>query len=152
MQGRFSGIGVADCDPCGATGWNACDVNGARTLRLGDAVLNDLAACFVEEWPAVAGRWLLAAGYDSQMLRDFAALSPEDGAALSGSMPEILASLGLNVPGGDQFWTHLAEVSGFTNRCRAAVAVVQQGPAPLLIKRPAHSPWRSFDTSRELGR
>ena len=42
-----------------------------RALRLGDPALNDLAASFVEEWPAVAGGWL-AAGYDSQMLRDFA--------------------------------------------------------------------------------
>jgi hypothetical protein len=89
-----------------------------------DRALYDLALAWPQDWPSVARRWLQL-GYDSPLLREFATLSPATGDGMSDMMADVLRSLGLDVAETNDLGSVIFELSGFADRCRAAVQVVQ---------------------------
>lgn len=101
------------------------DPAARRVMEPGDPSLHGLAVQFPDRWPELAAEWL-ALGYDSQMLRDFASLSRSEAVALAEVlMPDVLRSLGVEVPHSDDFAISVFELSGFANRCRVALGTVQ---------------------------
>jgi hypothetical protein len=76
-------------------------------------VLDDIP---LDLWPQQAAHWL-AAGFDSQPLRQLAALRPEETNAALDLMPEALRSIGFDPAIADE---------EFVARCQAALDVVQQ--------------------------
>ena len=96
-------------------------------MNPGDAALYGLAAFETPRWNELAAQWLRE-GYESQILREFAELSDAECAVLADElMPEVLRSLGLPVSGGaKEFRAQVFDLSGFANRCRVALAVVQR--------------------------
>lgn len=89
---------------------------GNRWPRPGQAAVGALDHVPVGDWPGLAARWL-AAGFDSESLRQLAKLrSWETGAALV-LMPEALRSIGFDpAPAGEEFRA----------RCQAALDIVQR--------------------------
>lgn len=76
-----------------------------------------------ERWPTVAAEWMRA-GYDSPTLRDFAALSPAEGALLADVMTDVLASLGVPVRVGVPVAHQLSLLTDFEARCHRALGIV----------------------------
>jgi hypothetical protein len=92
-------------------------------LAFGDPGLSELARVPASAWPSVAAGWLTR-GFESVQLIEFAALSPAQGAEVGELvMPELLQSIGLPIKLTEPF--SIAEVSGFADRCRAALSPVQ---------------------------
>ena len=77
-----------------------------------------------EQWPTLAAEWLRA-GYDSPVLRDFAALSPAEGAALAELMADVLVSLGVPANVRSPLTQQLSLLTYFEARCRRALNTVR---------------------------
>jgi hypothetical protein len=95
-------------------------------MTLGDRALTELALMQPTQWQDLAAQWL-AWGYDSLLLREFATVPNGDSHALAVEfLPDVLRSLGIDLPPFDNVATLVCEVSGFATRCREALNVIQR--------------------------
>jgi len=89
---------------------------GNRWPRPGQAAVGALDHVPVGDWPGLAGRWL-AAGFDSESLRQLAKLRSWETKAALAVMPEALRSTGFDPAPAEE---------EFTARCQAALDIVQR--------------------------
>lgn len=83
------------------------------TMHPAEAAAGGLDLVSVEEWPMLAA-WWLAAGFDSELLREFAGLGAADALASRDLMREVLGSIGYPVP----------VETEFADRCRVPLGIV----------------------------
>jgi len=89
---------------------------GNRWPRPGQAAVGALDHVPVGDWPGLAARWL-AAGFDSESLRQLAKLRSWETKAALAVMPEALRSTGFDPAPAEE---------EFTARCQAALDIVQR--------------------------
>jgi hypothetical protein len=93
---------------------------GNRWPRPEQAAVGALDRLSVDQWPRLAAHWL-AAGFDSEPLRQLAELQPWASQAALVLMPEVLRSIGSDPAASDE---------EFVARCQDALDLVQRTWTP----------------------